>query len=71
MSAPTPADIRASRRGGLRVAALAALGTLVMLVVYFGFRAHRAGIAIGVITFARVWLEGAAGARRARRRYGR
>jgi hypothetical protein len=71
MSQPTPADIRASRRGGLRVAALAALGTLVMLAVYSRLRDHVAGAAIGSATFAGVWLEGLAGARRARRRYPR
>jgi WhiB family redox-sensing transcriptional regulator len=71
MTRPTPAEIRSSRRGALRVAALAALGTLVMLAVYFRLRDHAAGVAIGSATFAGVWLEGLAGARRARRRYPR
>lgn len=70
MSAPTPADIRASRRGGIKVAAFAVAAVIAMAITY-GHHHHAAGLAIGVTAFFAVWLEGLPKAARARRRYSR
>jgi hypothetical protein len=68
MNRPTEADYRASRRGGVKVAVLAAIGLAAMVIA--GLSGHL-GIAIllAAATFAGVWLEGLPKAARARRRY--
>jgi hypothetical protein len=69
MTRPTPADIRASRNGGLKVAVFAVAAVVAMVVVYARHH-HVAGLAIGIAAFFAVWLEGLPKAARARRRYG-
>jgi hypothetical protein len=70
MNRPTEADCRASRRGGIKVAVLAAIGLIAMVIA--GMSGHL-GIAVllAAVTFAGVWLEGLPKAARARRRYPR
>jgi hypothetical protein len=68
MSGPTAADYAASRRGGIKVAALAAAGLIAAVAAYLGHH-HAAGVVIATITLAGVWLEGLPKAARARRRY--
>ena len=68
MSSPTEADYRASRRGGIKVAVLAAIGLAAMVAA--GLSGHL-GIAVmfAVVTVAGVLAEGRPKAARARRRY--
>jgi hypothetical protein len=70
MNRPTEADYRASRRGGVKIAVLAAVGSIAMVIA--GIAGHL-GIAVllAAATFAGVWIEGLPKAARARRRYPR
>ena len=70
MSTPTPADYRESRRGGIKVAVLAAAGLIGMVIAL----AHNRGgfvVTFAVVTIIGVLMEGRPKARRARRRYRR
>jgi hypothetical protein len=70
MSAPAPAEVRASRRGGIKVAVLAALGLVLMAAAWLD---RHDGIAVlfAAVTIGGCWLEGLPKAARARRRYRR
>lgn len=68
MNGPTAADCRASRRGGIKVAVLAAIGLAAMVAAAI---AHHDGIAVAfaVATITGVLAEGRPRAARARRRW--
>lgn len=68
MSGPTEADYAASRRGGIKVAVLAALGMITAVIAY---AAHHgtAAVLIAVAVIAGMLAEGRPKAARARRRY--
>ena len=68
MSGPAAADYRASRRSGIKVAVLAAVGLIAMVTAWLS---GHDGIAVmfAVVTIAGVLAEGRPKAARARRRW--
>lgn len=70
MTGPTAADYRASRRSGIKVAVLAALGFAAAVAAELAHHDTTAAL-LAVATIAGVLMEGRPKAARARRRYPR